>query len=215
MKVKYDAVIFDWNGTVLDDVQACYEILCKMLTTYGVKTVTMEEYREAFCFPVIEYYKKVGFVFENYTFEEVASRFVPMYDRAYPKCTLYEGIVDLAKKLKECDVKVYLLSATQSDSLKEQTSYFGVDGLFDKIIGTDNYHGKSKIDEARHLFEVEKLDGKRVILIGDTDYDYEVSQQIGVDCALLDYGHKPRKMLLSCTKNVFSSAHELGEFLLR
>ncbi|MBQ2714748.1 MAG: HAD family hydrolase [Clostridia bacterium] len=211
--MKFDAVIFDWNGTVIDDVDGCYQILCEILARYGVKPVTYDEYREAFGFPIIEYYKKVGFVFENYTFEEVASHFVPMYDKTYPKCKLYDGIVDLIKRLKRDGVKVYLLSATQDGSLKEQTEYFKLDGLFDVIIGTDNFHGKSKMEEGRYLSRVEKLESKNVLLVGDTEYDYQVAQEIGVDCALLDYGHKPRKTLSLYTKNVFSSVKELEDFI--
>ena len=211
--MKYDVVIFDWNGTVIDDVGACLEILNTLLARYDLPSVELGKYREAFGFPVIEYYKRVGFDFNGYTFEDVASKFVPMYDDAYPKCSLYEGVVDLIKDLRKNGVKVILLSATEKGSLKEQTDYFGVSDCFDEIIGTDNFHGKSKTEEAKEFVKREEFAGKKILLVGDTDYDYLVAEEIGVDCALMSYGHKSLKSLKKCTQKVFSDAQELAEFL--
>ncbi len=213
--MKYKAIIFDWNGTVIDDVQGCLDILCTMLNRYGLNAVTMEEYRQAFTFPVIEYYKKVGFVFDNYTFEEVAAHFVPMYDETYPKCKLYDGVVELIKKLKNDGIAVYLLSATEKGSLIEQTDYFGVTALFDEIVGTDNFHGKSKSEEGKNLLERIGCERKNVLLIGDTNYDYELSKELGVECVLMSYGHKPRETLEKCTKNVFPNVQKLKDFLYK
>lgn len=211
----FNTIIFDWNGTIINDVQACLDILCTMLNRYGLKSVTMEEYREAFTFPVIEYYKKVGFVFDNYTFEEVASHFVPMYDEVYPKCKLYDGIVDLIKKLKGEGKNLYLLSATEKSSLYEQTEYFKVRDLFKEILGTDNFHGKSKTEEAKDLIKRLDCNLDEILFIGDTEYDYKLASELGVQCALLDYGHKPPEILKKYTKNVFSSVSELEKFLCK
>ena len=190
-----DAIIYDWNGTLIDDVSACHSILNRLLAKYHLPPVGFDTYREVFTFPVIEYYKRVGFELDKYSFEEVASHFKPMYDEAFLSCNLYDGVLKMLTWAKEKGIKQYLLSATQIDSLLSQVEYFGLGKFFDKIVGTDNFHGKSKIDEGKELVKSEGLNGKRVILIGDTDYDASVAQTLGAKPILVDFGHKPRKFL--------------------
>ena len=190
-----DAIIYDWNGTLIDDVSACHSILNRLLVRYGRPPVSFDAYRDAFTFPVIEYYKRVGFELDKYSFEEVASHFMPMYDEAYPKCNLYDGVRKTLIWAKENGIKQYLLSATQIDSLIEQTDYFNITDCFDKIVGTDNFHGKSKIEEGLSLVKEENLKGKRFVMIGDTDYDSKVAGILGGEAILVDFGHKPRYFL--------------------
>ena len=207
-KIVLDAIIYDWNGTLIDDVSACHSILNGLLSRYDLSPVSFETYRDVFTFPVIEYYKKVGFELDKYSFEEVASHFKPMYDEAFLSCKLYDGVVKTLSWAKNNGIKQYLLSATQMDSLLSQVEYFNITKYFDKIVGTDNFHGKSKIEEGRALVESENLKGKRFVLIGDTDYDASVACSLGAECMLVDFGHKPRKFLEDFGE-VFSSWEEI------
>lgn len=190
-----DAIIYDWNGTLIDDVSACHSILNRLLARYNLPPVSFDTYRDVFTFPVIEYYKRVGFELDKYPFEEVASHFKPMYDEVFFSCNLYDGVLKTLSWAKNNGIKQYLLSATQIDSLLSQVEYFGIREYFDKIVGTDNFHGKSKIDEGRELVKSEGLRGKRFVLIGDTDYDASVARTLGGEPLLVDFGHKPREFL--------------------
>ena len=190
-----DAIIYDWNGTLIDDVSACHSILNRLLVRYNLSPVSFDVYRDVFTFPVIEYYKRVGFELDKYSFEEVASHFKPMYDEAFLSCNLYDGVRKTLSWARDNGIKQYLLSATQIDSLMEQIEHFGIGEYFDKIVGTDNFHGKSKIDEGRGLIESEGLRGKRFVLVGDTDYDATVARALGAEVMLVDFGHKPHEFL--------------------
>ena len=213
--MKYDAIIYDWNGTIINDVKISHDILCVLLDEYGLKRVNVEEYRNAFTFPVIKYYQKVGFDFTKYSFEEVAQKYVPLYDKNYVKCQLFDGAVEVIEKFKKCGIKQYLLSATQQNALNTQLKYFGIENLFDRVVGTDNFHGKSKVDEGLELIENEDLKGKKYLLIGDTEYDFEVGQKLGADVVLCDFGHRPRESLLGVTKKIVSSFFELIDYVIK
>ena len=64
--MKYKHIIWDYNGTILDDTQLVLDILNIMLEEKRLKTCTMDEYREVFDFPIIDYYINVGFDLEKY-----------------------------------------------------------------------------------------------------------------------------------------------------
>ena len=211
--MRYDAIIYDWNGTLIDDVEISHEILCSLLDEYGLKRVSIDQYREAFTFPVVKYYEKVGFDFTKYSFEEVAKKYVPLYAQKYVKCKLFDGAVEFIKKLKNLGLKQYLLSATQKDALQSQLEYFGIDNLFDKVVGTDNFHGKSKVEEGKDLIQKENLQGKKYLLLGDTEYDLEVGKKLGADVVLCDFGHRPKKSLIAVCDKVVSSFKELLNYI--
>ena len=180
---------------------------------YGLKRVSIDQYREAFTFPVVKYYEKVGFDFTKYSFEEVAKKYVPLYAQKYVKCKLFDGAVEVIKKLKNLGLKQYLLSATQKDALQSQLEYFGIDNLFDKVVGTDNFHGKSKVEEGKDLIQKENLQGKKYLLLGDTEYDLEVGKKLGADVVLCDFGHRPKKSLIAVCDKVVSSFKELLNYI--
>ncbi|MCR5299274.1 MAG: HAD family hydrolase, partial [Erysipelotrichaceae bacterium] len=62
--------IFDFNGTVLDDIDHSLDCINTLLTKYRIREpLSLDEYRHIFTFPVIDYYRKAGFDFDVYSFE--------------------------------------------------------------------------------------------------------------------------------------------------
>ena len=57
---KYTHVIWDFNGTVLDDVRACINSMNALLAARGLPLLTEERYKKVFGFPVEEYYGRLG-----------------------------------------------------------------------------------------------------------------------------------------------------------
>ena len=73
---RYSHVIWDWNGTLLNDIEWCLSIVNRMLANRDLKPLgSVSEYRNVFCFPIIEYYKNVGFDFEKEPFETLAEEY--------------------------------------------------------------------------------------------------------------------------------------------
>ena len=60
---QYTHVLWDFNGTVYDDMEACLRSVNEMLSERGLPVLSAEAYREVFDFPVKDYYAKIGFDF--------------------------------------------------------------------------------------------------------------------------------------------------------
>ena len=67
--LKYNHIIWDWNGTLLNDVELCASIMNNLLRNESLSEISLEKYREIFTFPVEEYYKLAGHNFERNSFE--------------------------------------------------------------------------------------------------------------------------------------------------
>ena len=73
--VRYEHVIWDWNGTLFDDTPLCVEIMGGMLAKRGLAPLDEGRYREVFTFPVRDYYARLGFDFGRESFADLAVEF--------------------------------------------------------------------------------------------------------------------------------------------
>ena len=182
---KVDTIILDFNGTILDDLDLCFNVLNKMLVMYNHKPVTLEEYLDIFTFPVIEYYRKAGFNFDKEPFDELAPIFINNYQPNSLKCPLHEGMVDMITKWRKENKKVVLLSASKKDLLIEQLDHFNITNLFDEILGTDTINAVGKVELAIEYLEKNHVDKETTIMIGDTLHDDEIASVLGISSFLI------------------------------
>jgi len=97
---KYKHIIWDWNGTIFNDVELGVEIINGMLAGRGITPLTTELYREKFTIPVQDYYSVIGFDFTKEPFEVVGKEWMEEYERRKYECGLYDGIIDLFEKIE-------------------------------------------------------------------------------------------------------------------
>lgn len=211
--MKYKYIVFDFNGTIIDDVELCLNLLNKMLKEKSLPPFSLKGYREIFTFPIIEYYKKAGFTFEGYTFEELSQEFIKDYQPSSFKCKLFDGVENTLKYLKSNDYKIILLSASKINNLKEQVSIFKIDKYFDEILGLDNVKATSKIDIAKKYFLKNNINSKECLFIGDSTHDYEVAKSLGGDVLLVTYGHQSINTLSKVDAPLLDSITELENYL--
>lgn len=195
-------IIWDWNGTLLDDVDFVVEVVGKILDEHDMPRITRENYLEVFCFPVSEYYKRIGFDFEKHSFEKLSEKFVTGYKAGLKGTQLHQGVKDLLHNLKLNKVSHSMLSATQQDYLHEQLEHFGIRHFFDHIYGLSNYHAKGKVERGLELIKDTGIPKDKTILVGDTDHDLEVGKEMGIEVLLLGDGHQSYERLCALHSKV-------------
>ena len=180
-------IFLDFNGTVLDDVDLCFNLLNEMLYEKEKITVDLEGYKNIFDFPIIKYYVAAGFDFSKYTFEELANYFIVEYRRRTETETkIFEDLPLFAKMLKEVGYKIVICSASQKPLLLEQLAFFGILDLFDDVIGLDNHYAASKLELAKNYVKNQNVDFEKSFFIGDTTHDAEVGKECGLNVILVD-----------------------------
>lgn len=207
-------LIWDWNGTILDDAFLTYEIANRMLLERGLPALADEDaYRAVFGFPIEAYYRKMGYTFETEPYETVADEFVALYEAGFPRCPLQAGVTDVIDRLTARGYPQALLSATRLDQLLAQVASHGLTDRFTRILGLTDHFAVSKAALARAFIEELGLPPEAVLFIGDTDHDYEVSSAIGCPCVLIARGHQLRDRLAALGVPVLESVAELPDLL--
>ncbi len=204
--MKYTHIIWDFNGTILNDVQTGIDAVNALLCRYGKKQIeSVEEYREAFGFPVIDYYEKIGLEREN--FPKYAPEWVAEYNMREPKTSVFEGICDLLEYLKGLGYKQILLSATEKEMLVRQILRLGLLKYFDEIVGQESIEAHGKVGAAIEWMERETPGN--ALFIGDSLHDFEVASAIGARIALVSWGHQSRERLEKTGAAVFDTVSDL------
>ncbi len=207
--MHYKHVIWDWNGTLMNDLELSLDILNALLHTHGKEQVSSESYREHFCFPTRNYYKRFG-LDGDIEFDAAAKYYMDIYDRRRFECNLHQGAHHFLTKLRSTLKSQHILSAYKQDTLEEIVSHYGLSPLFDRLSGLSDIYGDSKVSRGKELIaDHPELASDTTVMIGDTLHDYEVAEALGIDCILLAHGHQSAERLHATGKPVFHNFLEL------
>ncbi len=207
--MKYRHIIWDWNGTLFDDIDLCVENINWLLNKYNLPSIDKNKYREIFNFPVIEYYRRAGFDMNQFDFAKIGKEWMDRYEQKKFEAKLAESAEEVVKKLSELGIEQSILSAYSQHTLEEIVEKFGLKKYFKHIVGLDNIYAESKIDIGKKLMNKLNVDENSVLLIGDTVHDYEVSRELKCNCMLLASGHQSRKELEKCGVDVIENLEEV------
>lgn len=207
-KCKYTHIIWDFNGTILDDVQAGIKSINTLLAKRGLKTIaSVEEYRSVFGFPIVEYYRRVGFDFEKEAFDIIAPEWVEQYMINVKESSIYADVEATIEEFCRVGVQQVVLSATELNMLNVQLQDLGIQDRFNDVFGLGDIHAASKAALAREWRKNNPL--AKALFIGDTIHDAEVAREAEADCVLVARGHQSYETLSKCGVPVVYNLREV------
>ncbi len=210
---RYTHLVWDFNGTVLDDVRHGINCVNPMLEARGLPIIPdVDTYRELFGFPIDDYYRRLGFDFEKEDYDTVlAPEWVALYLAGEASCPANHGVAETIAAADALGVCQIMLSASNLDQLKGQLARLGLSGAFSEVLGLDNIHARSKT----HLATAWKAANPdaRPLFLGDTEHDAAVAAAIGADCVLFTGGHQSRRKLSECGVPLIDCIEEILGYL--
>ncbi len=210
----YKHIMWDWNGTLLDDLQINFEIENTLLSDRNLPPMkSIEEYHRIFAFPIIKFYERMGFDLENERFEDIARDYTYEYEKRFHEAEIFEDAESTVRQLTAMGINQIILSMTENKWLFSQVSFHGIDHLFSDILGTGDIYAKSKVAIAKMWMAEKGAEGKDVLFVGDTTHDYEVAESIGCDCVLIARGHNPRADLEKTGAAVLENIGQVIDFI--
>lgn len=207
--MQYSTIIWDWNGTLLDDLVICTECINRMLLKRSLPQLTRDHYREVFTFPVRDYYEKIGFDFSQENWDLAAHEFIHDYLQQIGRCGLTDGALEALAHGKSTDKRQAILSAMQHSELEKSVTACGIAPFFDYIGGIENHYADGKLQNALSFFRSFGVDPATTLLVGDTLHDAEVARAVQCHCVLVAAGHQSAGRLLSAGFPVISSLRDL------
>lgn len=209
MLSNYRHILWDWNGTLLDDRELALSIVNCMLRKRGLTSLSLDTYVSLFDHPVMDFYASIGLGPQVISTAELAHEFQLGYAAGCHACRLQVGAVDALRRVAQLGLGQTILSASQQEVLECSVSRYGVRGYFRLLLGLDNHYAHSKVELGKRWLAAQSLLPRQVLLIGDTTHDFEVAESLGCDCLLVARGHQSIARLAACGVPVLGSLLEL------
>ncbi len=209
---KYTQILWDFNGTLLDDVQTGIDSINVLLSRRALPTLrNREDYYQHFRFPITSYYRRVGLDLQAEDFDALAEEWMEQYLHFVLDAGLFPGVISVLERIRAEGIPQTVFSATERGLLLRQIEQLGILPFFSEVLGLDNIRAESKI--ALGLEWVARHPGERTLLIGDTDHDRAAAAEMGVDCVLIAGGHQPAERLQACGVPVLDCLENLPEYI--
>ncbi|KAB2843571.1 MAG: HAD family hydrolase [Ignavibacterium sp.] len=210
---NYKHIIWDWNGTLLNDVDYSKNIINNILSDNDLPKLSLQKYREIFTFPVQDYYVAAGLDFSKTSFEILGRNFIDEYESKKLTCSLFNHAVEVLSLIHKKGITQSVLSAYLHENLVKILDHYGLTKYFDYVNGLDNIYAGSKVNIGLKLIEKINLPGDEILFIGDTLHDAEVANAMGVDCVLIANGHQVKEKLILKHDKVFEDLNDLKKYL--
>ena len=208
-------IIWDWNGTLFDDVSTGPSILNRMLAKREKPPLRdLDHYREIFQFPVENYYRAAGLDFSSESFESMAADYIALYPIESQSCGLAEGAKEALEAFRQAGFGQNILSASEQGLLEIQLAKLGIGEYFSHVIGQEDGYAVGKTERGLQWLREEGIPPADCVLIGDTDHDAQTAKKLGCRCVLLACGHQSRERLQRTGAVVVDSLHEAVNFIL-
>lgn len=203
-------IIWDWNGTLQNDVVAAVVGINVLLEQRGMPLVDVEKHRELFSFPARNYYIALGFDLEKENWDEMSNTFIKAF-LAEPSTNLFDWTIPTLSFFKEREIGMSLVSAAEQNTLIKTVEKYGILHYFDNIVGLTDHGAGSKAENAKKLVSKLDIPLDEIFLVGDTSHDKEVADFVGCNCILVESGYESKERLLKSGASVIPSIKELTD----
>lgn len=206
-----NSIIWDWNGTLLNDLDFCVSTINILLKKRALPILNGTQYKEVFSFPVKDYYQTIGFDFEKEDFEIPAKEFIDLYNSGVKNCSLHHSANDILSYFQQKGIRQFVLSAMKQNMLEDTLKHQNIFHFFEGVAGLHDHYAVSKIERGEQLISEFNIEKECTWIIGDTIHDYEVAENLGLNCILIADGHQSEERLKSTNATILKSLKHLME----
>lgn len=212
MSGKTSAIIWDFNGTIVDDVTASLKSVNGILQKRSLPLININQYYSYIDTPIIKFYENI-LDLKKEDFEIISKEFSYGYNKHMVKDCLMENVEKVLEYAKELGIEQYLLSSSNEELVKKAVETLGVSKFFKVISGAKNHRAESKIARGNRLIAENKLDTDQLLIVGDTLHDYIFAKEIKSQCILTTKGHQGIEQFKGTSATIVEDLIEVKNYL--
>ncbi len=188
-------VIFDWSGTLNNDVDSYVDIVNEVFRMMKYdKVMTKEEIRREFTIPYMIFWNKY---FPDLTKEDQDDMFRKVIH--LKRCELYPGVKEFLFELKEKGIKIFVVSSDLKRTLIPEATKDGVKDIFVEIFA----HVYLKGPKIKEVVENYNLNPEETLYVGDTSGDIDAGKEAGVKTMAVNWGIQCEEKLKEAEPDYF------------
>ncbi|WP_066943434.1 HAD family hydrolase [Streptomyces lushanensis] len=190
-------LVWDWNGTILDDIDAVIGATNAAFADIGLEPITLDRYRELYCVPIPRFYERLmGRLPSDEEWAVMDGAFHRHYTQRRAACALTEGVEELLAQWRLAGRSQSLLSMYGHEELVPTVRGYGIESHFLRVDGRTGPSGGSKaLHMERHLTalaSVGAISAEHTVVIGDAADDAVAAAHVGARAVLYTGGTNSR-----------------------
>lgn len=204
----FEYVIWDMNGTLIDDVETAVLAVNDGFAKVGVPATDVSEYRRNMDMPIYKYYEKHADL-TKIPMSFFSKEYLEGYERYKHKIKPSEHALYTVRRLHRLGCAQCVISSFEQGRLLRLAQDFGFAPFMEGILGADDEHCLSKIERGKAWIREKGADPEKVLVIGDMTHDYDMAKAMGVHCVLYEKGHQAKELLDKCGVRVIDDLRDL------
>jgi phosphoglycolate phosphatase len=192
MSANKKFIVWDWNGTLLDDSDLVLECVNLILARVDFTPISIDKLREIQTAPFEVLYRSLGIpqekidilLSENHIFHDY-------YESRSDSAPLRKGASDLLHRLKKNNVSNIIVSNHITDQIVRLLKKHDIQGLFDNVMAFSNsatQFSHPKGERVRHHIEAEGLNASNALIVGDTREEIGIARDLGMESIAITGG---------------------------
>lgn len=211
---KYEAVIFDWDGTVINSTHSIVTAIQLASADLGFE---VPETRQAAWVIGLSLetalYKCVPQVTEK-QMPEFLDRYRYHYFNRDHEQKLFDGIMDVLNNIRQNNSRLAVATGKSRVGLDRALQQVQLVSLFDTTRTADETVSKPDPTMLFEILEEFSLQPDQVLMVGDTTHDVHMAHNAGVDSLAVTYGaHDPETLKKSNPGVIVNSVEEMHQWL--
>lgn len=190
-------LVWDWNGTLLHDIDAVISATNASFQEIGLPPITLERYRDLYCVPVPRFYERLmGRLPSDEEWAVMDEAFHRHYWTLAETAALAIGARQLLTEWQEAGLTQSLCSLAPHEYLLPLVRTHGIERHFVRVDGRTGQSNTGKAEQMmRHIAALEGVPPQRMVVIGDALDDAVAARHVGARAVLYTGGSHSRASL--------------------
>ena len=211
--MSYKLLIFDWDGTLMDSEAKIVHCLEESIEYMNLSPKTNNELKNVIGLGL---FQAIYTLYPDIS-EKNNHRFANYYRETYvtkKSSVLFDRVIEMLHSLKSTGVMLAVATGKGRQGLNYVLEEVGLEQFFHASRCADETFSKPNPKMLEEILDEFALLPENAIMIGDTDYDLQMANNIKMDCIAVSYGVHERERLSLCSpKAIFNDVKSLAVFL--
>lgn len=196
--MKYQLVVFDWDGTLLDSAAAIVNAIQASCRDLGLAEPSDAQARHVIGLGLADAMQHAVPSLTPERVPEMVERYRFHYLSSDHQLVLFAGVREMLARLKEAGHILAVATGKSRLGLNRAFEHSGLGALFQASRCADECHSKPHPQMLEELMAEFGVEAESTVMIGDTSHDLLMASNAGVDGLAVTYGAHPHDQLLVC-----------------
>tara|TARA_B110000091_G_C13744485_1_gene444883 strand:- start:56 stop:697 length:642 start_codon:yes stop_codon:yes gene_type:complete len=187
--VKYKAIVFDWDGTLMDSISKIVESMQATANHLGLPVPNYEQAKDVIGISLLPALKQLFSIHDEKTAMDLIYTYKKKFsDHAQISSPLFNGAIELLEKLKQRGYILAVATGKGRQGLEHNWHHSNTKHFFSASRTADDAQSKPSPDMLQQLLFELNLSADQVLMVGDTTYDMAMAESINMDRIGVSFG---------------------------